>query len=154
MQLAQYSTLKQFDYGYIQNDNLFPKQCPTFGNRVTIQMKPMVLLLHPVPFLVGVSDTDRVMSFWLAGRMGLSDSACFLLMSLLNCLRSAQVRNFFTVTCSKSKHFSRQLRNSSISGRGFNQGGISVILLLQKPNLTCSLEIPTNTLLSPTFTRY
>lgn len=72
-----------------------------------------------LPFLVGASWTDSVMSFWLAGRIGLSDSACFLFVSLLNCLRSAQVRNFLTVTCSKSKHFSRYRRNSSSSVRRF-----------------------------------
>lgn len=70
-----------------------------------------------LPFLVGASWTDSVISFWLAGRMGLSDSACFLFMSLLNCLLSAHVRNFFTVTCSKSKHFSRYERKSSSSAR-------------------------------------
>lgn len=73
-----------------------------------------------IPFLVGASWTDNVMSFWLAGRIGLSDSACFLFMSLLNCLRSAQVRNFLTVTCSKSKHFSRYRRKSSSSERKSN----------------------------------
>lgn len=68
-----------------------------------------------IPFFVGASWTDSVMSFWLAGRIGLSDSACFLFMSLLNCRRSAQVRNFLTVTCSKSNRFSRYERNASRS---------------------------------------
>lgn len=90
------------------------------------------------PFLVGASWTDSVMSFWLAGRIGLSDSACFLFISLLNCLRSAQVRNFLTVTCSKSKHFSRYRRNSSSSARKFQD--VRWCLLLQQTNKQTNKE--------------
>lgn len=99
---------------YNQMQFLRSSDCNCFKNTKLLYESVQLL-----PFFVGASWTDSVMSFWLAGRIGLSDSACFLFMSLLNCLLSAQVRNFFTVTCSKSKHFSRYERNSSSSVRWF-----------------------------------
>lgn len=78
---------------HTRNNNIWHKRLPGKLNTIvrsliqnkTKQNPGNVDIYKPKsPFFVGASCTDKVMSFWLAGRMGLSDSACFRFISRLN----------------------------------------------------------------------